>query len=181
MSLPAVTRIALVGPESCGKSALAAALAHSLAEQGARVARIDEYARHYYATRPYRPTMADIEAIAAGQLAAEAVAVGAGARVLVCDSTVLTCVVWAEVAFGEASRVLHALNRPRDYALTLLPLPDLPWAPDPLRSHPDERDMLFARYRAKLTAAGVASAEIGGLDQARVDAAWQALRAARLA
>ncbi|TCP15633.1 nicotinamide riboside kinase [Crenobacter luteus] len=176
MSSPAVTRIALVGPESCGKSTLAGALGDQLAGAGLPVARVDEYARRYYASRPYRPTLADVEAIAAGQLAAEAAAIAQGARLLICDSTVLTCVIWAEVAFGRASRVLAALNRPRDYALTLLPLPDLPWTYDPLRSHPDARDMLLARYRARLAEAGVPVAEIAGQGEARVAAARRALQ-----
>jgi len=132
-------RIAIVGPESCGKSTLAAALAQRWQQQGQRVAVVAEYARDYYAHRPYQPTPQHILAIARGQLAAEQAALAAGADILLCDTTVLTCRIWAEVAFGQAEPALLALNRPQDYTLTLLAAADLPWQPDPLRSHPEAR------------------------------------------
>jgi nicotinamide riboside kinase len=169
-------RIAIVGPESCGKSTLAAQLASRLQQHGVAAVAVAEYARAYYADRPYQPSAADILAIAQGQLQAEQAACAAGAAVLLCDTTVLTCRIWAEVAFGRAEPALLALNRPQDYALTLLTAPDLPWQPDPLRSHPDSRDWLFGLYRDALLAAGVRYQLVAGQGGRRQAAAWAALR-----
>ena len=171
-----VCKVAIVGPESCGKTTLAETLLKHLQAAGISAQLVPEYARAYYAARPYQPTPADVLAIAHGQLDAERRAAASGVRCLLCDSTALTCRIWAEVAFGRAEPALAMLHRPQDYALTLLPLPDIPWAPDPLRTHSDGREMLLARYRAALAATGSSWREIAGEGPARVTAAWQALR-----
>ncbi|SCK17874.1 AAA family ATPase [Vogesella sp. LIG4] len=168
-------RIAIVGPESCGKTTLAADLAAALQQHGVAAALVAEYARDYYASREYRPTPADVLAIARGQLAAED-ALAATAPLLLCDSTALTCRIWAEVAFGEAEEALLQLNRPQDYALTLLAAPDIPWQYDPLRSHPAQREWLFGLYHAALEAAAVDYHVVGGNRQQRVAAVWPLLR-----
>ncbi|MDC7717445.1 ATP-binding protein [Vogesella sp. DC21W] len=169
-------RIAIVGPESCGKSTLAAQLAKRLQQHGVAAVAVAEYARAYYANRPYQPSAADILAIARGQLAAEQAACDAGASVLLCDTTVLTCRIWAEVAFGQAEPALLALNQPHAYTQTLLTAPDLPWQPDPLRSHPDSRDWLLGLYRTALQVAGVPYQLVAGQGAQREAAAWAALR-----
>jgi nicotinamide riboside kinase len=171
-----VLRVAVVGPESCGKTTLIAALAARLRSAGIAVAVADEYAREYYARRVYRPTPDDVLSIARGQLAAEARALRPETRVLLCDSTVLTCVIWSEVAFGAAAPELAGLSSPRDYGLTLLPRPDIAWQSDPLRSHPQARAMLLGRYRRALRTAGVSAVEVSGNGAARVEMAWDALR-----
>jgi len=172
----AARRVAIVGPESSGKSTLAEALQAALSVHGVAVARVDEYAREYYASRPYRPTMADIEAIAQEQQRRED-AMAASCGLLLCDSTALTNRIWAEVAFGEASAKLLALSRPCDYALTLLATPDTAWQPDPLRSHPDQRDWLFGLYQAALARDGVAPLIVAGDRAARLASALAAIEA----
>jgi len=169
-------RVAIVGPESCGKTTLARALQARLTQAGVSAVCVDEYARAYYAERAYHPAPQDVLAIARGQLEAEAQAALTQSRVLLCDSTVLTCVIWAQVAFGYADDPLLSLNRPLDYDLTLLACADIPWAPDPLRSHPHERDALLKRYREALYAAGVNPVEVRGNEEARVVSAWNALQ-----
>jgi nicotinamide riboside kinase len=171
-----VVKVALVGPESCGKTTLAESLLPRLNAAGVPTLLVPEFARAYYADRPYQPTPADVLAIARGQLAAEARAARSGVRCLLCDSSVLTCLIWSEVAFGGVDPALSMLYRPRDYALTLLPLPDIPWAPDPLRSHPEGREWLLTRYRAALAAQGETVWEIAGARTEREDLAWRALQ-----
>ncbi|MBX9265651.1 AAA family ATPase [Chromobacterium violaceum] len=168
-------RVAIVGPESSGKSTLAEDWAARLRELGWNAAWVEEYSRAYYADRPYVSAMSDIEAIAAGQLASEMRAEEAGAEILLCDTTALTCKIWAEVAHGRASAALLDLYRPRDYALTVLACPDIPWEPDPLRSHPTQRRWLLDLHRQELARQGIAAVELSGARDARLARAMAAL------
>jgi NadR type nicotinamide-nucleotide adenylyltransferase len=167
-------RISLTGPESAGKSTLAAQLA---AHYGTSWA--PEYARQYLEENGAGYTLADLEAIAHGQLAAEDAAAGQASGLLFCDTDLLVVKIWAENAFGTCPAwVLAALAKPR-YALTLLLAPDLPWAPDPLREHPDpaQRWHFYALYRQELTRRGWPFAEVSGPAPARLAQAVAAIAA----
>jgi NadR type nicotinamide-nucleotide adenylyltransferase len=152
-------RISLTGPESAGKSSLAAQLA---AHYGTTF--VPEYARAYLEENGSAYTLADLEAIARGQLAAEDAAAAQATGFLFCDTDLLVIKIWAENAFGTCPAwVLAELARPR-YALTLLLAPDLPWAPDPLREHPDpaQRWHFYELYRAELVSRNWPFTEIKG-------------------
>ncbi|WP_028537038.1 AAA family ATPase [Paludibacterium yongneupense] len=168
-------RVAVLGPESCGKTTLVEALAARCLQHGVAAVAVPEYAREYYRERAYRPEYADVVAIARGQLAAEDGAC-IGAEVLICDTTVSTCKIWSDVAFGRCGADLLALHRPDSYALTLLTSPDIPWQPDPLRSHPHERESLWQRYCDELARARVVPVHVRGTHEERVATAWRAMR-----
>jgi len=166
-------RISLTGPESSGKSSLAAALA---AHFGAPW--VPEFARHYLETNGPTYTLADLELIARGQLAAEDTAATKTPGLLFCDTDLLVVKIWAEHAFGTCPAwILAELNRSR-YALTLLLAPDLPWTPDPLREHPDPADRwrFYELYRQELRARGWPFIELGGLPVERLRTAVAAVR-----
>jgi NadR type nicotinamide-nucleotide adenylyltransferase len=167
-------RISLTGPESAGKSTLAAQLA---AHYGTTWA--PEYARQYLEEKGPSYTLADLEAIAHGQLAAEAAAASQASGLLFCDTDLLVIKIWAENAFGTCPAwVLAELAQPR-YALTLLLAPDLPWAPDPLREHPDpaQRWHFYGLYRQELTRLGWPFVEISGPAAERLAQAVAAIKA----
>lgn len=167
-------RISLTGPESAGKSTLAAQLA---AHYGTTF--VPEYARHYLEKNGASYTLADLEAIAHGQLAAEEAAASQAHGLLFCDTDLLVIKTWAENAFGTCPAwILAELARPR-YALTLLLAPDLPWAPDLLREHPDpaQRWHFYGLYRAELVARGWPFVEIKGLAAERLAQAVAAIAA----
>lgn len=180
MPVEAVRKVAITGPESSGKSALAAWLAGQW-----RTAWVPEFARAYLTALPnpaaYSP--ADLEAIARGQRAAEesaAAALTPGA-LLFCDTDLLVVLIWAEERFGGCPACLRtAALDPVAYHQRLLLRPDLPWEPDPLRETPDprERARLFERYRATLRAAGLPFTEISGVGPERYAAAKRAVEAA---
>ena len=168
-----VQRISLTGPESAGKSTLAAQLA---AHYGTTF--VPEYARQYLEANGASYTLTDLEAIARGQLAAEDAAAQA-TGLLFCDTDLLVLKIWAENAFGTCPAwILAELASPR-YALTLLLAPDLPWAPDPLREHPDpaQRWHFYALYRAELVARGWPFTEINGPPAERLRQALAAVEA----
>jgi NadR type nicotinamide-nucleotide adenylyltransferase len=167
-------RISLTGPESAGKSSLAAQLA---AHYG--TAWVPEYARAYLETHGPAYTLPDLEAIARGQLAAEDAATAQA--LLFCDTDLLVVKIWAENAFGTCPAwVLAELEKPR-YALTLLLAPDLPWAPDPLREHPDpaQRWHFYELYRAELVSRGWSFVEISGSLRERLAQALAAVEGVR--
>jgi len=169
-------RISLTGPESAGKSSLAAQLA---AHYG--TAWVPEYARAYLEAHGPAYALPDLEAIARGQLAAEDAAASQATGLLFCDTDLLVVKIWAENAFGTCPAwVLAELAKPR-YARTLLLAPDLPWAPDPLREHPDpaQRWHFYELYRAELVRRGWPFAEISGPPSERLAQALAAVEGVR--
>lgn len=143
-----VIKVAIVGPESSGKSTLCAALAQHYGEP-----RVDEYARHYLGPlgRPYAGP--DLLAIAQGQAAREDAATDAR-RVLLCDTDMITVRIWGQEKFGHCDPALIALSAQRHYDHWLLCRPDIPWEADPLRENPHDRDRLFLVYQAMLRQLG---------------------------
>lgn len=138
--------LVVTGPESTGKSALSVALGEAL---GAPV--VPEFARTYLMAREGRYTRTDLEAIARGQrqwieqYRQEA----DGWLVVDTDWTVLQ--VWEQFKYRP-----DAYHWPKGYGALALPhvyllcAPDFPWAPDPLREHPEAREELFLRYQQVL-------------------------------
>lgn len=152
-------RISITGPESAGKSTLAAELA---AHYG--TVFVPEYAREYLEANGPAYTLADLDAIARAQLIEEELPVVPSHGLLFCDTDLLVIKIWSENAFGTCPAwVLAELEKPR-YVLTLLLAPDLPWAPDPLREHPDpaQRWHFYNLYRAELVSRNWPFAEISG-------------------
>lgn len=169
-------RISLTGPESAGKSTLAAQLAAHY-----DTVSVPEYARTYLAEKGVAYALPDLEAIAHGQLAAEDAAVGQATNLLFCDTDLLVIKIWAENAFGTCPAwVLAELARPR-YALTLLLAPDVPWAPDPLREHPDpaQRWHFYNLYRAELVSRSWPFVEISSSAAQRLAQACAAVESVR--
>ena len=155
-------RVSLTGPESTGKSALAARLA---AHYGTSFA--PEFAREYLAASGPRYTPADLEEIARGQLAAEAEAEARAHRVVFCDTDLLVIKIWAEHAFGTCpSWILQRIDQQR-YDLLLLMCVDLPWQPDPLREHPHLRQHFYNLYHRELRERMSNFAEISGDEDRR--------------
>ena len=162
--------ISIVGPESCGKTELARALAERF-----RAPWVEEYARAYLSGRPdYDET--DLEAIARGQLAREESALDDAPAVLVLDTDMLVIRIWWWERFGSAPDWVEAALRSQPARAYLLTRPDLPWEPDPLREAPFDRERLFEVYRDTLTDRGTAFGIVGGTDGARLRSALAALK-----
>ena len=156
-------RVSLTGPESTGKSTLAAQLA---AHYGTSFA--PEFAREYLAQSGPHYTPEDLEEIARGQLTAEAEAVGRAHNNLVFfDSDLLVIKIWAEHSFGSCPEWILRTIDERQYDLALLMGVDLPWEPDPLREHPHLRQHFYDLYRRELSERMSNFAEISGSDDRR--------------
>lgn len=143
-------RVALVGPESSGKTTLAQALATQYHTDW-----VAEYARTYLAKHGNSYTASDIVAIAEGQFAAEDAAAMRSQPLLFCDTEALVCKIWMEHRYGYCHERIAQAFLQRPYALFLLCRPDFAWEYDPLRELPDAeaRETLFNQYEAALIAA----------------------------
>ena len=168
MALP--LRVAVVGPESCGKTTLTQALARAWGEPW-----VEEVSRAWLEARGGRYGPDDLPTLAELQRAREDALAASARRFLFCDTNALVVRVWSQVKYGAVDPRVTAAERLDHYALHLLTAPDLPWAFDPLRESPHARDALFERYEAALRAAGVPYAVISGQGEARLEGAQQAL------
>lgn len=145
-------RIALIGPESTGKTTLARRLAAAFDARW-----VPEYAQTLIASGNLRGpalSQADLEDFARGQWASEAELAALGGRVLFCDSDALTTQLYAEALFGHCPAWIAAAARTRHYALTLVSAPDVPWVDAAHRVDPAGRQAFFARCRAALAVLG---------------------------
>lgn len=142
-------KIAIVGPESSGKTTLCQALAAHFAAPW-----VPEYAREYLEARNGRYAQADLLNIAAGQCAGEDRALQQGTPLVLSDTDMVTIRIWSEEKFGGCDAGLIELSKNRHYDHWLLCRPDFPWEPDPLRENPHDRDRLFGVYERTLTELG---------------------------
>jgi nicotinamide riboside kinase len=163
-------KIAIIGPESTGKTALAQHLAHSPGG-----AWVPEFAREYL-TRLGRPyTEADLLEIAKGQLDLEKKIEKNTLEWLICDTNLVVILIWSQDKFGRIAPALERLFRPEAYDIHLLLKPDLPWEYDPLREDPDRLEALFEVYRDFLEARGIDYAIVVGSGEKRLERATELL------
>jgi NadR type nicotinamide-nucleotide adenylyltransferase len=140
-----VRRVCVFGPESTGKSTLA----QRLAQRFGTVA-VPEYARTLLESQGGKLDESDIPRIAQGQAASEDALAFAANRVLICDTDVLTTVIWSETLFGSCPETVREQADRRGYHLYLLNDVDVPWVSDPVRYLPLQRAEFFQRCRAEL-------------------------------
>lgn len=123
-----VTRVAILGAESSGKSTLAAALA---AHYG--TLWVPEYLREFVATTGRVPEESDQFMIARTQMEREDAAAANASRLLFCDTTPLMTALYSRWYWGRVDAQLALLERRHDYACTIVTAPDSPWEADGLQ------------------------------------------------
>jgi len=158
-------KVAVIGPESTGKSTLCELLAQHYNTQWC-----PEFAREYLLTHGTDYTYDDLLYIAKGQLAMEDEYVQSivngresgvnsrsndsqlmahGSPLLFIDTEMYVMKVWCEFVFGKCHRWVLDQIIERKYDLYLLCNTDLPWVKDELREYPDlkTRDQLYHIYK----------------------------------
>ena len=165
-----VTRIiSIVGPESCGKTTLARALAKRFGAPW-----VEEYARAHLSGRPAYDEN-DLDAIAKGQVAIEERALKDAPPVLVLDTDMLVIRIWWREKYGQVPEWVEAALCSQPDRAYLLARPDLAWEPDPLRESQFDRERLFDVYRDALAERGATFGIVSGTDGARLQSALAAL------
>jgi nicotinamide riboside kinase len=163
-------KIALVGPESTGKSALTKQLSKHY-----KTPFVPEFARVYLDKLKYNYTLSDLILIAKRQLEMEEEIHKKSNSALFCDTNLLVLKIWALHAFHVCPSYIADNWKPQDYTLHLLMQVDLPWEPDPLREHPHLRKFFFDWYHRELMQANANFAIISGTETDRLKRAVSAI------
>ena len=169
-------RIAIVGAECTGKTALAQALAVRLGLlTGRRCTWVGEWLRHW-CEREGRTPRPDEQAAIAAQHHHLIDAAAADHEVVICDSTALMTAVYSDMLFDDRSLVAYAMAQQRRCALTLLTALDIDWVPDGLqRDGPQVRGPVDDRVRALLIGHQLPWSVVSGQGEARLETAVDAV------
>ncbi len=164
--------ICLHGPESTGKTTVAARLAEAL---GGTV--LDEYGREYAEARGTDFTMRDLVEIAKTHDAGTRMMLETAAPPLILDTDPLMTAVWADMLFGTRDPWFDAWQGTADFYL-LFDI-DLPWVADGTRlfGTAEARQRFFDLSRAELDRRGVPWALVRGEGEARTAAVRAAIEA----
>ncbi|MCB9614318.1 MAG: AAA family ATPase [Sandaracinus sp.] len=146
---PVVRRVALVGPESTGKTTLAKQLAKRL-----DATFVPEHASTCLEagvcdTSSFRAR--DFEDFARGQRASEDTLAELVGGLLLCDSDALTTRLYAERLLGECPPWIAEEAESRRYDLTLLTTADVPWQDAVHRVDRNGREGFFETMHAELS------------------------------
>lgn len=156
-------RIALIGPESTGKSTIAA---HISAKFGLYL--VSEFARDYLQalSRPYE--LSDILLIYEKQMALEMEFLSKSSKGIVSDTECINGLVWCDELFGISPPWFENQIQSKPYDLYLLTAPDIPYESDPLRENPGRGAYFFQRYQQELEKRGLPFSIISGVGEARL-------------
>ena len=170
-------RIALLGAESTGKTALAQGIQAHFQARGIPTALVPEYLRTWCDAAGRTPRPEEQQGIA--QEHARQLSAPTDVRLLVADTTPLMVAVYSDYLFGDRSLYPFALEHQRSYHLTLLTGLDLPWVADGLqRDGAHVREPVDALVRAALDGAGISYRIVYGSGTARLDNALFAINSA---
>lgn len=171
--------IALLGPESSGKTTLCAQLATHL-----NAVWVPEYARDYIPAQTGIYTEADLLAILQDQTAMHQAAITAAqannTHYVLLDTEATVLAVWAHMSLGYVPPAIEQACAQQSFNHYLLLAPDLPWQADPLRSAPllSQRQAIFTQYQHWLHRYRRPFSIISGQDGTRISNALNAINAA---
>lgn len=155
-------KIAVVGPESTGKSTLSRQLAEHY-----QAGWVPEFAREYIDKLPRAYEKNDLLTIAQNQMALENEA-AENHTLIFCDTNLLVIKIWSEFKYGDCHPWIQEAIERNNYDLHLLTNIDLPWQDDPQREHPQAREQLFDIYKNELDQMKVAYEIIQGQQDQRL-------------
>lgn len=138
-------RVGVTGSECTGKTTLARELALHFGTSWS-----PEYVREYLEARGAPLTLADVDAVARGQMAAEDAAARRATGVVLHDTDLLSTVVYSRHYYGSCPGWVEQAARERRADLYLLLRPDVPWVGDPQRDRGGQREEMHRHFRKAL-------------------------------
>lgn len=167
-------KIAILGPESTGKTALAQRLAEHF-----QAPWIPEYAREYVENlkRPY--TYNDVCNIALKQIEEEKAyekCPKTDKEYVFFDTDLIITKVWFSYRFEKVPDFLTERMKAGFFDLYLLCSPDLPWEADPVREHGEDREYFFDWYKKEIEQTGKPCVIVTGIGNQRFQNALTALK-----
>jgi NadR type nicotinamide-nucleotide adenylyltransferase len=155
-----IKKIAIVGPESTGKSTMSIALSKHYG-----VPWVPEYARYYCAALKQECNLQDEINMFHGQVALEeSILATAETDFIICDTTFLTVKIWSDEFFGKTPQIVIDALTERPYDFYLLLDIDLPWQEDPLRDFPHMREHFMEIWHKELKALNANYVVVNGIE-----------------
>jgi NadR type nicotinamide-nucleotide adenylyltransferase len=166
-------KIAILGPESTGKTELARQLAEFL-----NCPWVPEYAREYIENLKSPYTYEDVCKIALKQIEEERVFEQSSTddNYVFFDTDLIITKVWFEYRFGKVPDFLTEQMKTGFFDLYLLCAADLPWEDDPVREHGNDRDYFFDWYKNEIEQTGKPYVIISGSGNSRVQNALSSIK-----
>lgn len=163
-------RIAIIGPESTGKTALAERLG-----QHFETRPVPEIARDWIGSlgRPYR--IDDLNELCRLQAEAEDNRLAENPAMLICDTNLTVIRIWSLFKYGTVDPYILKCEASRRYDLILLADIDIAWVEDPLRENPRQRSELYSIYYRTLIASNRSFRVIFGQGEERFQRALAAI------
>jgi nicotinamide riboside kinase len=163
-------RIAIIGPESTGKTQLCGELSIRL-----HASVVPELARDFLPSlgRPYEED--DLLTLARLQAAAELNALKSTDGLLICDTSITVIRIWSEFKYGRVHPEIIRLESQHRPDLSLLTDIDIPWQEDPLREHPAQRKEIFSRYYTHAIRSGMRFQVVFGTGETRTNRALRTI------
>lgn len=153
-------RIAITGPESSGKTALAIALGERL-----NAPVFLEFAREFIDRLNRDYTQEDLDTIAFGHLAQFS---NSEEEIQVIDTDFIVLKIWSQVRFGSVSTTILEHIQSDYFDLHILCTPDIPWEEDAQREHPHMREELYEMYLEELKSANKPFVIVSGSLESRL-------------
>jgi NadR type nicotinamide-nucleotide adenylyltransferase len=163
-----IIKVAVVGPESTGKTTLCEQLATYY-----NTIYVPEFAREYLnsISRPY--TLQDVLHIANEQAKLVNEFEKKVNSILFCDTSLITIKIWLNVKYNYFNAELENKLLKENTHFYLLTKPDIPWKNDGLREHPHFRNELFNMHVDILNKLGFNYKIISGDENLRFENAIQ--------
>ncbi len=165
-----IIKIAMVGPESTGKTTLAKQLAaHYDTVWAPEFAR--EYLQNKFAESGQICEPEDLLPIAVGQVKLENNSLLTANQLLFCDTNLMVTKVFSEMYYNYCDPVLDKAARKHKYDLIFLTDVDVPWVKDDLRDKEDNREETFTIFKNALIENNKPFITLSGSSESRLEKA----------
>ncbi len=133
-----IKRVAILGPESTGKSWLSNKLADNY-----NTSIVPEYSRDFFDGKDYNYTIEDLLQISKCQFSNENRIALSAKGVIFCDTEFITMAIWSKVVFNKVHEWVQESVKNHVYDLYLLCNLDIEWEYDPLRNNAHNRQYIY--------------------------------------